>query len=315
MKRIVLPRRPSERAGITAVIPCYNYGRYLPSVVDSILRQPGVDAQVIIVDDASPDGSGEIARSLAHRDDRVHAILHPHNEGHIATYNEGLAHVTTEYVTLVSADDLVAPGAFARAVALMQAYRRVGLVYGPIATFVHDRDPRPTRVHSYHLWRIWRGDEWIAGVAGSGYNPIASPEAVVRTSVLYEVGGYNAALPHSGDLEYWLRIAARADVGQIHGRIQGYYRVHGGNMHLTSFGSREADLRERYAAFGVLSDEEAMAGMPTAAERFAQARRTITAQAEDLLAEEQSNGSERTHSLVAFLRTLDDEHSVPAELS
>jgi len=268
---------------------------------------------VLIIDDASPDGSGDVAVRLASRDPRIRAIVHERNQGHIATYNEGLALVETEFVTLVSADDVVAPGSLGRAVSLMQAYSRVGMVYGHIATFTGDLDHRPSRIHPYHLWRIWDGDEWIGGVAGSGYNPIASPEAVVRTSVLRAVGAYNPALPHSGDLEYWLRIAARSNIGQIHGPVQAYYRVHGGNMHTNAFGTREADLRERYAAFGVLRDEDAMAGLTTARARFVQAQRTITAQAEDLLAEEHAGGSECTHTLVAFLRTLDPENTLSME--
>ncbi|WP_345801188.1 glycosyltransferase [Microbacterium sp. AZCO] len=306
MKHVVVPRRMRRPATVTAVIPCYNYGRYLPSVVSSVLRQPGVDARVIIVDDASPDGSGEVARRLAHGDPRIQAVVHDENQGHIATYNDGLARVDSEFVTLLSADDLLAPGALSRAAALMQTYPDVGLVYGSIAIFAHDREKRPTRARSYYLWRIWGGDEWIGGVAGSGYNPIASPEAVVRTSVMRDVGDYNPRLPHSGDLEYWLRIAARADVGQIHGPLQAYYRVHGGNMHTRSFGTRESDLRERFAAFSVLCDDDAMAGLPTAPLRFEQARETIATQAEDLLAEEQAHGGERSHSLVAFLRSLDE---------
>ena len=209
MKHIVVPRPPRGRSDVTVVIPCYNYGHYLTAAVDSVLSQPGVDAHVVIVDDASPDGSAEIAKELAHTRPRVRAILHRENQKHIRTYNDGLKRVETEYVALVSADDVLAPGSLARSVSLMQRYPQVGLVYGPIATFADDQERLPTRNRRYHLWRIWDGDEWTRGVARSGYNPIASPEALVRTSAMREIGLYNPDLPHTGDLEYWLRIAAR----------------------------------------------------------------------------------------------------------
>lgn len=291
MIRVARPRRPRRLAGITVVMPCYRYGRFLPAAVRSVLTQPGVDARVIIVDDASPDDSGAVARSLAAHDSRVRAVVKDVNSGHIATYNTGLALVETEFATLVSADDVVAPGALGRAVALMQRRPRVGLVYGAIAT-IGDRDiaDAPTRTRPYHLWRIWRGDEWIDAVARSGYNPIASPEAVIRTAALRQVGGYTPSLPHSGDLEYWLRIAARWDVGQIHGPVQAYYRVHGANMHLTDFGTRAADLRERLAAFRVLADPATVRDLPSAPAHLARARASLAAQVDELIAAETAAG-------------------------
>lgn len=290
MKHIVLPSRPRHAPTISVVIPCYNYGHYLEAAVHSILSQRGVDARVIIVDDASTDGSGDVARALATGDGRVRALIHETNQGHIRTYNDGFALVETEFVTLVSADDLVAPGALGRAVALLRRYPRVGLVYGPIATFVDDVSALPRRDRPYHLWRIWRGEEWIAAVARSGYNPIASPEAVLRTAALRQAGEYNARLPHSGDLEYWLRVAARWDVGQIHGPLQAFYRVHGANMHLNDFGTREADLRERHAAFRVLDDPAVTAHLPTAPALLRTAERMLRAQADAILAAQRARG-------------------------
>lgn len=306
MKHIVLPRRPRS-AGITVVIPCYRYGHYLEAAVHSILSQPHVDARVIIVDDASPDGSGDVALRIAEREPRVRVVLHEENRGHIQTYNDGLRLVETKYAALVSADDLVARGSLGRAVALMEHYPRVGMVYGRIATFANDTDPLPARHRRYHLWRIWGGDEWIEGVARSGYNPIASPEVVVRTAAMEQVGYYNAELPHTGDLEYWLRIAARWDIGQIHGPYQAYYRVHGGNMHITDFGTREADLRERYAAFRVLADADAMPDPVRAMARLEQARNSLGAQADELMASEAMAGVD-TRSLAAFRRELGETH-------
>ncbi|WP_019180084.1 glycosyltransferase family 2 protein [Microbacterium yannicii] len=306
MKRIALPRPPRGRPTLTVVIPCYNYGHFLPAAVQSILSQDDVDARVLIVDDASPDGSGDVAEALSERDRRVRVIRHARNAGHIRTYNDGLRTVDTEFVSLVSADDIVAPGSLGRAVALMQRHPAVGLVYGSIATFAEDSEPLPRKQRPYHLWRIWGGDEWIARVAAEGWNPIASPEAVIRTSAMSQVGFYNPALPHSGDLEYWLRIASRWDVGQIHGPIQAYYRVHDSNMHTSTFGSREADLRERLAAFRVLEDPRIAAALPTAPQRLDEALATVDAQLAELIddrrrmqAEDSSSLRELRHALVS----------------
>ena len=68
------------------VVPCYNYGKYLPECITSILNQEGCSLRVLIIDDASHDGSVEVAYSLAAQDPRINLIVHPKNIGNISTY-------------------------------------------------------------------------------------------------------------------------------------------------------------------------------------------------------------------------------------
>jgi glycosyltransferase involved in cell wall biosynthesis len=248
---------------------------FLEEAVSAVLGQDGVDPRVIIVDDASPDDSASIARALAAADSRVTVVVHDTNKGHIQTYNDGLALVETEFVTLVSADDLLTPGALRRACALMRSHPSVGLVYGLPLEFSEGR-PRPqstTRVPE--SWTIWGGREWIGWMARRGRCFILSPEVVMRTSALRQVGNYNAALPHSGDLEYWIRTASRWDIGRINGPAQAYYRVHQNNMHLTTFATMLVDFAGRRDAFNVLQTPEIEHVVADAARLNARARRAI----------------------------------------
>jgi hypothetical protein len=253
--------RVAPRAEVTVVVPCYKYGRYLRRIVDSVLDQKDVHARVIIVDDASPDNSAEVARSLAREDTRVSVLVHERNAGHIRTYNDGLALVETEYVSLVSADDILAPGALGRATRLMSAHPRVGMVYGAVIDFVDDDVPTGEYRWGAETWTVWDGWTWFRSVMRSGRNRILSPEVVMRTAALREVGPYNPELPHSGDLEYWLRTAARWDVGRINGRAQAYYRVHGANMHLEQYAATADDLRERRRAFAAVAASDLPPGI------------------------------------------------------
>src|SRR4051794_13884437 len=111
---------------VSVIVPCYNYGRFLEQCVGSVLSQDGVDVEVLVIDDASPDGSAEAARALG-RDPRVQVSCHAENRGHIATYNEGLAWARGDYLLLLSADDCLTPGALTRAATLMDAHPAVGL--------------------------------------------------------------------------------------------------------------------------------------------------------------------------------------------
>jgi glycosyltransferase involved in cell wall biosynthesis len=232
---------------LTAIVPCYNYGHFLNECVESVVSQPGVDVDVIIIDDKSPDGSGDIADALAAAHHNVRSIRHDSNKGHLATYNEGLELAEGEYVVLLDADDVIAPGAFLRAIALFQANPQVGLVYGHPRNFTDVVPAQPrTQVRS---WTTWPGHAWIRAQVRRGLSIVYSPEVVMRRSVLRDVGGFRAELPHAGDLDMWLRFAAISDIGRVNGPDQAFRRVHASSMMQTGYGTVLADLRGRQDAF------------------------------------------------------------------
>src|SRR5437763_7992755 len=115
-------RREAKLGRIDVFIPCYNYGRFLPQCVNSVLSQVGVEVRVLVIDDASPDNTAEVAAALASEDPRVTVIRHTTNKGHINTYNEGIDWASADYMLLLSADDYLLPGALARATNLMDAH-------------------------------------------------------------------------------------------------------------------------------------------------------------------------------------------------
>ncbi len=242
------PIPPRQSPSVSVVIPHYNYGQYLAIAVRSALEQSGVDIEVLIVDDASTDGSVEVAREVAGSDPRVHLIEHQQNMRHIATYNDGLERATGKYVVLLSADDLLAPGCLQRATALMEAYPSVGLVYGYAGLFSDSapaQDEGPAVLNGDRItWTKWRGQEWISYFCRRGRNLIRNPEAIMRRELGEALGWYDANFPHSADMYLWMRAAARTEVGRINGVTQAYYRLHDTNMHTTSFGGLLDDYRE-----------------------------------------------------------------------
>ncbi|WP_185276126.1 glycosyltransferase family 2 protein [Leifsonia shinshuensis] len=244
-----LPARPG--ATVSVVIPCYNYARYLVEAVDSVLDQAGVEVEVIVVDDASLDQSLAVARRLAAESDRVRVIANAENLGAVETFNRGLAAATGEFLVRLDADDVLTPGSLQRAVAVMQSFPRVGLVYGhPI----HFAGPTlPTSRQQAESWTVWTGSEWLAARAMDGTNVITSPEVVMRRSVVDLTGGQRP-LAHTHDMEMWLRLSAYSDVAYIRGADQAWHREHAGSL------STQAEeplviLGEIRDAFTLLFDE------------------------------------------------------------
>jgi glycosyltransferase involved in cell wall biosynthesis len=243
---MMLAQPLATRPTVSVVIPCYNYGRYLPGALRSVLDQDDVDLEITIVDDASTDGSTALAQSLADADPRITLVQHQRNLGHIATYNDGLRRAAGDYVVLLSADDLLAPGSLGRACALMERRSDVGLVYGFAPDFT---DEPPPAHNNFSYWSAWDGETWIAQMCRRGANIIVNPEAVLRRSVMDILVGYRADLPQSADMELWMRAATLANVGRVNGPPQGFYRVHDANMHLNDFQGLLTEMRARRDTF------------------------------------------------------------------
>lgn len=236
------------------VVPCYNYAHFLPACVASVLGQDGVEVRVLIIDDCSTDDTPAVMAELT-ADPRVRGRRHETNMGHIATYNEGLlGWAEADYVSLLSSDDLLAPGALSRATALMERHREVGMVYGR-AVYFTDHDHLPRAVPLPTGSKVWAGADWLAGRCRTAHNVISSPEVVLRTSVQRAVGGYRPSLPHSGDLEMWLRVAAVSAVGHVRGPAQAFYRIHQDSMLRTNWAEFLPDFEQRRAVFDAFFDD------------------------------------------------------------
>jgi glycosyltransferase involved in cell wall biosynthesis len=235
---------------VDVIVPCYNYGRFLPHCVASVLGQDDCDVRVLVIDDASTDGSREIARTLANEDRRITAITHDNNEGHIATYNEGIDWVTSDYMLLLSADDMSAPGALGRATKLMQRHPNVGFVYGRALQFTEESEINPhIACGAEPSAAIRPGLEFAREICAKPVNPVDTCTAVVRTDVQKRIGGYRPELPHAGDMEMWMRFAANGDVGVVDA-VQGFSRIHATNMrHAYTSNRMLADFEQRRKAF------------------------------------------------------------------
>ena len=93
---------------VTVIVPVYNAEKYLERCVDSILRQTYTNLEIILVDDGSPDRSGELCDAYAQKDGRVR-VIHKQNGGVSAARNAGLDICAGAWIMFVDSDDFIAP--------------------------------------------------------------------------------------------------------------------------------------------------------------------------------------------------------------
>jgi glycosyltransferase involved in cell wall biosynthesis len=238
-------------SSIDVIIPCYNYARYLRTCARSALSQTGVDVRILIIDDASQDDTALVSAAIAREDPRVQTRRHYQNRGHIATYNEGLRWSRSQYTLLISADDFLTPGSLHRATSVLDDHPELGFVYGRQIRFgENDAPPTPTDPGLNYSRRILPGREFIENTCATASNPVATPTVVVRTSLQHALGGYRDDLPHTADMELWLRFASRADVGIVDAD-QAYKRMHAANMQHDFVAPALGDILQRKTAIDI----------------------------------------------------------------
>lgn len=235
----------AERAlpSVDVVVPCYNYARYLEGCLKSVLSQRDVSVRVLIIDDQSPDNTPEVARRLAAADDRIEYVRNEKNLGLIGSANRGIIDwARSDYVMLLSADDVLTPGALARATQLMEDRPEVGLVYG-MALMLWDDGPelQYEDVKTPRI-QVLDGADCIRRIFEHG-NFVPTPSAILRTSVQHRIGGYDARFKYTSDVNMWLRASAAGSVGVIDA-VQSLYRWHASNMSSASQRRPLGDRRE-----------------------------------------------------------------------
>lgn len=93
---------------ITVIVPVYKTGQYLDKCVDSIVNQTYENMEIILVDDGSPDDSGEICDQWKEKDPRI-KVIHKKNGGLSDARNAGMEAARGDYIGFVDSDDYIAP--------------------------------------------------------------------------------------------------------------------------------------------------------------------------------------------------------------
>jgi hypothetical protein len=206
---------------VTVVITCFNYGRYLPESIGSVLAQTLTDFELLVVDDGSTDDSVAIARRLAAGDPRV-TVIAQENAGQPAIpRNLAVGRARAPYVVCLDADDRLDPEMLARCAAVLDADDGIALAYPRTAEFGDSEQLHP------HL-------DWsLAHLVRCNFLPCCT---MYRRAAFLDAGGYNTNVRGYEDWDLWLGIAATGARGRPAPGALWHYRKHGGGVYSESTG-------------------------------------------------------------------------------
>ena len=184
---------------VSVIIPTHNRALSLCRAVDSVLNQTFGDFEVLIIDDASTDHTGDFVADCG--DERVRYYRHDQNRGESASCNTGLLLARGEYIAFLHDDDVWLSDKLAKQVALLDASGpEVGAVYTGYIRIDLDSGRQIATVLPKE-----RGDVLRALCAG---NCVGGPSAVlVRRECFERAGGFDEQMVGCCDYDMWIRIA------------------------------------------------------------------------------------------------------------
>lgn len=223
---------------VSVVVPSFGHAEHLEEALRSIAAQDHPALEVIVVDDASQDGSRDVADRVlagpgfrARFEGRTRLLVHESNVGAHAAINSGLAVATGAFLTILNADDTYAPD---RVSALLAALRAsdADLVFSRVA-FCGTADAPPAEADRF---RLRRHQDGIPRHPSLGFACLCSNVALTTGNLffsraLWERVGPFAPLRYCHDWDWLLRaVAIREPIYTSQPLYR--YRLHGGNSYL-----------------------------------------------------------------------------------
>jgi len=188
---------------VTVIIPLYNARDVIRQTVESVLAQTWKDYEIVVIDDGSSDGSGDIVKEFG---DRIRYFRQT-NAGVAKARNRGIAESKGQYIALLDHDDLWHPTKLEKQVFVLNQRPEIGMVITDVAHI--DREGKPMGI----IGRGHNTSETFARLFVRGYVPTPSA-AMIRKAALDEVGGFDESFHSAGldDHDLWPRIAESYEI-------------------------------------------------------------------------------------------------------
>jgi hypothetical protein len=212
---------------VSVCIPAYNYARYLPAAIDSVLAQEFGDYELVVVDNASQDDTPAV---LARYGERIRAHRNERNVGLFGNFARCLELARGELVKFLSADDWLHPAFLAEGVALMDRHPSAAIVSGP--GFFVDGDGRVYGMGTTGVFEPGLVPGPVALRAQADLlNVIGMPSnTLLRRAAVETAGGFDERFAPAADVHLWGKLLARHDLAWL-ARPRCYLRVHSAKAH------------------------------------------------------------------------------------
>jgi len=229
---------------ISVCIPSYNYKRYLSQAIESVLNQTYQNFELIIVDDASTDGSGELIKEYAEKNAKIKYIRNKRNIGMVKNWNKSISLAKGKYISILHADDVYSPSILEIESRILENNLEVGMVFS--ANYEIDTNGVIIYFNKpFYKNAIFEGEDFVEKIIKRG-NFVRFPAVMIRKRCLSEIGLFDESLNLTVDIEMWMRMGSYYKIAYINQPLA-LYRVHGLNESFKSLSSGK-EVSETYRA-------------------------------------------------------------------
>lgn len=199
---------------ITVCLLTYNHAHYILDTVESILSQKFTDFNLLISDDCSNDGTWNIVQDLSRKYTRIHAIQTPQNSRVAGNANFAVSHARGDYIALLHHDDLYKNTLLSKWYHLAERSSDIAFVFNDYASV---DAPDNGNHHSEDLGfnDMMDGDTFLRRVLFRSWGCPVRGTALIRRSCWEEVGGMDEDFGLLADVDLWMRLSARWNVGYV----------------------------------------------------------------------------------------------------
>lgn len=195
---------------VSVLIPTYNYARYLPEAIESILAQDFVDFELLISDDSSADDSAEVIARYAAKDKRIRFQIHSVRLGMVHNWNWCLSNARGEYIKFVFGDDkLVGSQALSKLVGLMESNPSAALAASARYLIGSNSEILKTW-DDFAKPGLHKGTEVICQCLKEDRNLVGEP-SVVLFRKRHAARGFCPRYRQLVDLEFWFCLLEKGD--------------------------------------------------------------------------------------------------------
>jgi glycosyltransferase involved in cell wall biosynthesis len=199
---------------VSVLIKSYNHRPYVEQAVRSVLAQGFQDFELLVLDDASADGTPEVVRGIA--DPRIDLLVSDANMGPSLALKTLLERARGEYVAILNSDDFALPGRFEQQVEYLDRNPVAAAVFTTAMVVDEDGSEIPGRdlFEAPVRWPDHGRARWLRQFFFHG-NCLCAPSAMLRRDMLREIGLPDPRFTNLHDLELWVRLASRHEIGFI----------------------------------------------------------------------------------------------------
>ena len=219
---------------VSIFIPVFNAEKYLEATIGSVLAQTFKDWELLIIDDASTDGSYEIAKAHENQDARIKSMKNEANLGMLKNWNKGIGLCHSEYFVKLDADDIWHPDILAKSVDILNKFSDVGMVFSKYLNIDEHGNTIPNSASVSPDFARGKSFSCIPLVkSGSdkmlGHNILRQGISLVRRKVFDEIGDYwflkTPETQASTDTEFYFRLGLHYKIYGID-EVLYHYRIH-----------------------------------------------------------------------------------------